>query len=162
MCPVMNWVIPSTVQYIGSNAFGNRLVGDVVEYLGSWANQSFKFEGNSCVFEGDAFYGVGSSDGLNSAEGDFIPATLVLPMTWRGDVPVNNETAYYGGYFNLDYYDPASEAGPILGSSGVDDDLNAAEEPTVSPKTGDAGSMAGMLAVMMIAAGGVVTTRKRA
>ncbi|MCQ2351811.1 MAG: hypothetical protein MJ003_07585 [Paludibacteraceae bacterium] len=28
------------------------------------------------------------------------PATLVLPDNWTGSVPVDNKTAWYGGYFN--------------------------------------------------------------
>ena len=97
----------SDVTQISENAFsGSKLISmtlpsTITTIMGNVFQDcsnltSITFEGVATSFASDAFDGVGTA---------LAPVTLILPEEWNyNDAPTNNQTAWYGGYFNSNIY----------------------------------------------------------
>ena len=97
----------SDVTTITVNAFqGSKLIsmtlpGTITTIMGNVFQDcsnltSITFEGVATSFASDAFNGVGTAQA---------PVTLILPEEWNYDAaPTDNQTAWYGGYFNSNIY----------------------------------------------------------
>ncbi len=95
------------VKQLSVNAFkwskliSMTLPGTITTIMGTVFNgcdnlTSITFEGVATSFAGDAFAGAGTAQA---------PVTLILPEEWNYNAaPTNNQTDWYGGYFNSNLY----------------------------------------------------------
>lgn len=96
--------IPKSVTFIGNSAFHECS-----------ALSSVTFEGNACqnAISYDAFDGVGTLES---------PATLTLPDDWDNEnLPIDNKTPWYGGYFNSNRYQIPIDQLKIYAKNDIDE-----------------------------------------